>query len=537
MSDNELDNLFKEAAEGYNAPKDPSAWDAMSKRLDSAGVGTSAFWNWKTISVVSVVGIIGIGSLVFFRSSGSESLELMASGSKNSGGTKEVALSKPADVTQLAREKNLDANVHAIEDKEGTKSELTEEKYTSFNSSKINSKGGVKGFNDVNTIQKKSAENQPADNNDAIVVQNDNQRSQSGKNNIIERSTEISDTSDDKVTAIRVSEPSADKNIGSNQVVSAAGTSQRGPTVSTNWKNRKDGDVASESNVDGKKSEPISALNNVAMEKKANEPEHAAVLTHPEATMVKAQEASAGVSSKYEAPEKVILDSVGVIDSVTVAKKSEVVMKQVESSLGDEQDKQNDAKKKSRGFALKLAVAPDYSAVGGETPSGLGYGFGLLVEYRLSGHWSIATGGIWEKKIYSAKDMEYNGYKADRVDGDCRMWDIPVNVYYSFAPSRRLSLYTGFGFSSYIMNKESYVLYYDGTYGSYDYPVAVKGKNNEWFKMLNLSVGVQMQLNEIISLQVEPTLKAPLAGVGEGKVSLLSLGAFFNVRFNIPNKK
>src|SRR5690242_7679523 len=65
MSDNELDNLFKEAADGFKAPKDTSAWQNMSKRLDQAGVGTSVFWNWKTVSTMAVVGITSTALVLY----------------------------------------------------------------------------------------------------------------------------------------------------------------------------------------------------------------------------------------------------------------------------------------------------------------------------------------------------------------------------------------------------------------------------------------------------------------------------------------
>ncbi len=51
MSDNELDNLFKEAAEGFKIPEESSAWSEMAARLNDAGRTPSpSFWNWKSIS-------------------------------------------------------------------------------------------------------------------------------------------------------------------------------------------------------------------------------------------------------------------------------------------------------------------------------------------------------------------------------------------------------------------------------------------------------------------------------------------------------
>ncbi len=65
------------------------------------------------------------------------------------------------------------------------------------------------------------------------------------------------------------------------------------------------------------------------------------------------------------------------------------------------------------------------------------------------------------------------------------------------------------------------------------YSKQVEKENNEWFKVLNLSVGVQHQLSSRLFLQAEPFLKAPLAGMGYGDVKLSSLGVFFGVEYKL----
>jgi hypothetical protein len=113
------------------------------------------------------------------------------------------------------------------------------------------------------------------------------------------------------------------------------------------------------------------------------------------------------------------------------------------------------------------------------------------------------------------------------------MWDVPVMLYYTFSPERTWSVYAGLGASSYLMSKENYIYYVEGGYGNvYTYEQTIRGKNNEWFSMLNLSIGLNKQLNTRWAIQLEPFYKAPLAGVGEGDVSLASFGAFFNLKYN-----
>jgi hypothetical protein len=80
-----------------------------------------------------------------------------------------------------------------------------------------------------------------------------------------------------------------------------------------------------------------------------------------------------------------------------------------------------------------------------------------------------------------------------------------------------------------MMMSENYTWSYDN--GS-SFDVTASRKNNDWFKQLNFSVGAQRKLSNHFFVQFEPFVKAPLAGVGEGKVSLTSLGAFINLRYS-----
>lgn len=239
------------------------------------------------------------------------------------------------------------------------------------------------------------------------------------------------------------------------------------------------------------------------------------------------------VSSSSNQWGLVLTDSVAAVEEL--AREPEETVAEDNKDVGEKND---EPAKAYRGLSVKLVVSPDYSTVKSTQPDKLGVNYGLLVEYGLTKNLSVAAGLIRSNKFYSAYDIEYYGQASDRVDGDCRMWDVPLMLYYTFSPHRTWSLYAGLGVSSYLMSKENYVYYVEGGYGNvYTYEKTIRGKNNEWFSMLNLSVGLNKQLNTRWAIQLEPFYKAPLAGVGEGDVSLASLGAFFNLKYNFLNKK
>jgi hypothetical protein len=241
--------------------------------------------------------------------------------------------------------------------------------------------------------------------------------------------------------------------------------------------------------------------------------------------MASAQQAEAGPDSLTKVKQEVISN-----DSLLV---------KVEKKP-DEKSSRNTGK----ALQLKMAISPDFSSIGMTKSEGVGVNYGILLGYSWNSRWSVYTGAIYSRKIYTTTDIEdpyttsggYD-YPVNELAGDCRVIDIPVNVYYTFFPERSISLKAGLGFSSYIMLNEDYTYHVDNPYGNDTYYQNVERENNEWFSMLNISVAVQKQINDRFAFEFEPFLKAPLAGVGEGEVSLVSLGAFLNLRFTIPISK
>lgn len=200
------------------------------------------------------------------------------------------------------------------------------------------------------------------------------------------------------------------------------------------------------------------------------------------------------------------------------------------TDLKDETKKSNEDGK----WFIKVMASPDNSSINFASTTFAGSNFTALIEYQLNNRWSLSTGFILSNKKYSTDaDVVYSGKKAKGLDGSCQVIDIPITAYYRISTRNRFSFYSGFGFSSYLMLSENYKysIVYNST--SYPYETKVEGRNNEWFKMINLSLGVNYQLTHRWSLQAEPFAKLPIAGVGEGKVMLSSTGLFLGIKYKI----
>ncbi len=228
-------------------------------------------------------------------------------------------------------------------------------------------------------------------------------------------------------------------------------------------------------------------------------------------------------------------------DSVATPKDS-VALADTKTATDTTSDNSAEEKKKEKVPAkwfLKLPVSPDFSSIDYGKPGKSGINIGLMAEYMPTKHWSVSLGAIWSKKIYSwdSPDKTYGGNnwsaKASYLDGDCRVLDIPLNITYYLRPEARTNFFITAGASSYIMLKEMYTYTVWANQREFIYDEEYVRKNKNWFSMLNLSIGVQHRLSNRFQVQAEPFLKAPISGVGQGKVNLVSMGAFFTLKYQL----
>jgi len=228
-----------------------------------------------------------------------------------------------------------------------------------------------------------------------------------------------------------------------------------------------------------------------------------------------------------------------VKDSTEQAEKNIAPVQTAADSGTVQKDWKNENQAFSHSWFVKLPVSPDFSSINYTTPGKPGINIGLLGEYSLSRHFSVSTGAIYSKKLYDSKDPDKSyssgGWtaKASSLNGDCRVLDIPINVTYYMFPESKTNLFVTLGSSSYIMLKEKYVYTVWANHQDYQYEENFSHKNNEWFSMLNISIGIQRRVGEHFFVQAEPFLKAPMSGVGEGKVNLVSTGVFFSLKYKL----
>lgn len=192
-------------------------------------------------------------------------------------------------------------------------------------------------------------------------------------------------------------------------------------------------------------------------------------------------------------------------------------------------------------WAIGTTLGADWSRIHGTGDKRMGYNAGILISYNITDRFSISTGAIVTRKMYSALGKDFNPpqhywtsyVKLESLDGYCQMIDIPLNIRYDLSVKGNNRWYASTGLSSYLMTSQFYNYYYYNNANQYTEKNWTNKANSEyWMGILNLSAGYERILNRKWSLQAEPFLKIPLKGVGFGNMDISSYGALFTLKYH-----
>lgn len=211
------------------------------------------------------------------------------------------------------------------------------------------------------------------------------------------------------------------------------------------------------------------------------------------------------------------------------------------SSSDDPKQGAKKAKERFGGkFNLSVQLAPDLSAIQLDHLGKAGNMVGIGAEYFFLPQISLSSGVFYSYKPYSG-DSGYQlnyGKTPSYVIGACDILDIPFNIRFYALEGKVQRFFISTGLSTYLMLKEHYELEYhqQNTGTSYFRDIDVAGANQHYFGIVNISMGYERKLGRQLGVQVEPYFKVPLSGVGEGDVSLKSMGIFVGLKY-YPGKR
>lgn len=271
-----------------------------------------------------------------------------------------------------------------------------------------------------------------------------------------------------------------------------------------------------------------------AADKAAKEPFgfRASVEQNPAANANESEQAVQGYGGNEEEPAQLVVEMLTIRWEPNVLFFPQpVLIFPMDSSVYAEEAADTEYFQKSK-WAFSAAVSADLSATGLEGFTDPGTMVGFAVEYYLADTWSIQTGATYAVKKYTALGSEYETpeWISARPDdllsaiAKCTVIDIPFNIRKYFYTKKGKTFFASSGVSTYLMLREDYNYEYTEERPNWEPFWRYENRNNHFFGILNLSVGYETPISKNLALGIEPFMKLPLTGIGEGRVRFLSFG-------------
>ncbi len=197
-------------------------------------------------------------------------------------------------------------------------------------------------------------------------------------------------------------------------------------------------------------------------------------------------------------------------------------------------------------LAFNFGFSPDYSKVNTSTFGQMGHNYQLILDFKITPKLTFRTGIIQSLKLYDAYPEDYvwplkwgkPSSPLKEVTATCKMLDIPVSLSYQLLEKGPNKLYTSLGVTNYKMMNEKYEYWYEND----------ADPNLKWRKwegntgffgagVINMSLGIERKISNLLSVQVEPFVKIPVKNIGFGNVKLLTTGMFLNIKTQTSRKK
>jgi hypothetical protein len=189
-------------------------------------------------------------------------------------------------------------------------------------------------------------------------------------------------------------------------------------------------------------------------------------------------------------------------------------------------------------FSISVLAASDANAVNSFGHSQTGTNYGVQLSLKLTGKLTVSTGVAYAIKPYSTSPGSYSSAYPQsayttNIQANCKVLDIPLNVSYQVYSKGNNAISLGSGLSSYFMLRENYRYDYTQDSGLDPKYIEIKNQNKHLFGVLNINANYQRKINSRFGVVVQPYMKLPLTGIGNGRVDLKSTGVALGVNWSI----
>lgn len=196
--------------------------------------------------------------------------------------------------------------------------------------------------------------------------------------------------------------------------------------------------------------------------------------------------------------------------------------------------------KKRVPMSLAMSAGPEFNSAGALIGGKGGFSAGLTFSMGIAKNFKLQTGLKYSAKDYATDSYAYRIRNPkiqgliSGIDASCAVLEIPVIASYTVMEDRKRSVDLNLGLSSYLMLKEDYTFKYTPASGMSNRLVEKTNANQHLLSVVDLSATYFIKLKtEKFKIGVEPFVKIPLTGVGEGSVNLKSSGISLKIRYDL----
>ncbi|WP_207422038.1 hypothetical protein [Desertivirga brevis] len=193
-------------------------------------------------------------------------------------------------------------------------------------------------------------------------------------------------------------------------------------------------------------------------------------------------------------------------------------------------------------LSFTFSAGPDFSSTRAIAGKRADLNVGLLINVNWRS-FTVSTGARYGVKKYDAEALDYalrNPSRASEIyniDASCNVLEIPVQLSVPISYWKNKNIAVIGGLSSYLMLKEKYLFEYTPESGVNDFILTKTNANQSYFGVAGLSARYTFKpTNQNIRFGLEPYVKLPLGGVGEGKVKLKSSGISLTMTYGTTKK-
>ncbi|HTN20072.1 MAG TPA: hypothetical protein VL125_06335 [Pelobium sp.] len=189
-------------------------------------------------------------------------------------------------------------------------------------------------------------------------------------------------------------------------------------------------------------------------------------------------------------------------------------------------------------ISVSFNLGPDFNSTNNLIGGKGNFAIGVSVGFGLFKRLSLETGLNYGSKNYTANNYDYTfgnpnvASKIAMIEAACKVLEIPLSASYQVFDLKKSSINLNLGLSSYLMLKEDYNFIYTAASGYNNRLVEKKNANQHYLSVIDLSATYNIKLkNKKFAFGIEPYLKIPMSGIGEGNVPLKSSGISLKLRY------